>query len=120
MFFIFARNFFFYICEKVFFIKECPKAQTLKRAERKVSQRVDYKTSREKSVPKPSMGKDGDKDVLWVKIIKNKYTWEWRFFFEWGGGWAGGGLGVGWGWAGGGGERCSKAQVIFVKKKNLV
>ena len=91
--------FFFYICEKVFFIKECPKAQTLKRAERKVSQRVDYKTSREKSVPKPSMGIDGDKDVLWAKIIKNKYTWE---------------------WSGGGGERCSKAQVIFVKKKNLV
>ena len=52
------------------------------------------------------MGKDGDKDVLWVKIIKNKYTWEWRFFFEWGGGRAGGGE-----------ERCSKAQLIFVKKK---
>ena len=42
------------------------------------------------------MGIDGDKDVLWAKIIKNKYTWE---------------------WSGGGGERCSKAQVIFVKKK---
>ena len=55
-----------------------------------MSQRVDYKTSREKSVPKPSMGKDGDKDVLWVKIIKNKYTWEWRFFLSG----VGGGLGV--------------------------
>ena len=70
-----------------------------------MSQSADFKTSREKSVPKPSMGIDGDKDVLWVKIIKNKYTWEWRFFFEWG-----------QGRAGVGGERCSKAQLIFVKK----
>ena len=79
-----------------------------------MSQRVDYKTSREKSVPKPSMGIDGDKDVLWAKIIKNKYTWEWRFFFEWGGGWAGGGLGVGWGWRR---EVFQSAGYICEKKK---